>query len=68
MEQTSLYTQRPSVMPYTSFEMMKMFCNLAHRDFDQKNTPICMRVYTDKGCYTFPANNPNYCFKSREEI
>ena len=47
----------------TELDMLKLLCQYSSRNFSGVQTPICMRVYTTEGVYTFPANNERYCFE-----
>lgn len=60
--QTSLYSKKQR-RPLTDFELLKLLCQYSGRDFGGVQTPICMRVYTTEGVYTFPSGNERYCFE-----
>ena len=54
----SLFRQdKTAVRPLTEFEMYKLYCQFAGRDFDIKNMPVEMRVHTNKGVHIFPAGS-----------
>ena len=63
--QTTLFdkNKRKQRNALTEFDLLKLLCQYSGRDFAGVQTPICMRVYTTEGVYTFPANNERYCFE-----
>ena len=62
-QQTNLYGQQTKRKPFKGFDLWKLLCRYSGRDFKESSTPLCIRVYTTEGVYTFPAGNENYCFE-----
>ena len=63
--QTTLFEEKRNKQrkALTAFDLLKLLCQYSGRDFGGVQTPVCMRVYTTDGVYTFPVGNENYCFE-----
>ena len=65
-ENLSLYSNTKKVRPLSSFDMYRLYCSMAGRDFDINNMPVEMRVFTDKGIHSYPAGSSVTSFKENE--
>ena len=63
--QTTLFEDKKKKQrkPLTELDLLKMLCQYSGRDFSGVQTPLCLRVFTTEGVYTFPAGNERYCFE-----
>lgn len=51
----------------TAFDLLKLLCKYSGREFDGVQIPVCMRVYTTDGVYTFPVGNERYCYEEAKK-
>lgn len=64
MLNTTLFDkENGGVKPLSEFEMFRLYCHMAGREFDINNMPVEMRVYTDKGVHSFAAGDSITRFK-----
>ena len=60
---TLFENQTKQTKPLSEFDMYRLYCSMAGRDFDINNMPVEMRVFTDKGVHSFSAGDSISRFK-----
>ena len=63
MSDMTLFDNQKKTRPLSEFDMYRLYCSMAGRDFDINNMPVEMRVFTDKGVHSFAAGDSISRFK-----